>query len=92
LARSSSAIRAINPASSAEGSRKVKDSNIYSTVHEPADECCLRHDLSELDPGGLAPLAFGYGAIACLGAAPARLQATVGLRRFLARKPVLAAP
>lgn len=42
--------------------------------------------------GGPAPLAFGYGAHYCLGAALARLEVTVALRRILARKPVLAGP
>jgi cytochrome P450 len=45
-----------------------------------------------LDRGGPAPLAFGYGAHYCLGAALARLEATVALRRILARNPVLAGP
>jgi cytochrome P450 len=45
-----------------------------------------------LDRGGPAPLAFGYGAHHCLGAALARLEATVALRRILARKPALAGP
>jgi cytochrome P450 len=45
-----------------------------------------------LDRGGPAPLAFGYGAHSCLGAALARLEVTVALRRILARKPVLAGP
>lgn len=42
--------------------------------------------------GGPAPLAFGYGAHYCLGAALARLEVTVALRRILARNPVLAGP
>lgn len=42
--------------------------------------------------GGPAPLAFGYGAHYCLGAALARLETTVALRRILARNPVLAGP
>lgn len=41
---------------------------------------------------GPAPLAFGYGAHFCLGAALARLEATVALRQILAREPVLAGP
>jgi cytochrome P450 len=42
--------------------------------------------------GGPAPLAFGYGAHYCLGAALARLETTVALRESLGRKPSLAAP
>lgn len=41
---------------------------------------------------GPAPLAFGYGAHYCLGAALARLEVTVALRRILARNPVLTGP
>jgi cytochrome P450 len=36
-----------------------------------------------------APLSFGYGAHYCLGAALARLETAVALRRILARNPVL---
>lgn len=39
-----------------------------------------------------APLTFGYGAHYCLGAALARLETTVALRRILARQPRLAGP
>ncbi|MBO0864573.1 MAG: cytochrome P450 [Mycobacterium sp.] len=39
---------------------------------------------------GPAPLAFGYGAHHCLGAALARLETTVALREILARGPSLA--
>lgn len=42
--------------------------------------------------GGPAPLSFGYGAHYCLGAALARLETTVALRRILGRNPVLAGP
>jgi cytochrome P450 len=42
--------------------------------------------------GGPAPLAFGYGAHYCLGAALARLETTVALRQILSRKPELVAP
>lgn len=38
------------------------------------------------------PLAFGFGAHYCLGAALARLETKVALRQILARNPVLAAP
>jgi cytochrome P450 len=83
-------MRAINAASSASGSRYVNDSNTCSAMHDFSD-ARPPPGLRELDPGGLAPLAFGYGAIACLRTALARLQATVALRRILARTPVLAA-
>jgi cytochrome P450 len=49
-------------------------------------------DQLRLRRGEPAPLAFGYGAHYCLGAALARLETTVALRRILARNPVLAAP
>ncbi|MGC2798708.1 MAG: cytochrome P450, partial [Mycobacterium sp.] len=49
-------------------------------------------DQLRLRRGGPAPLAFGYGAHYCLGAALARLEATVALRRILARNPVVAGP
>lgn len=39
-----------------------------------------------------APLTFGYGAHYCLGAALARLETTVALRRILARQPRLVGP
>jgi cytochrome P450 len=55
-----------------------------SVFHEP--------DQFRLDRGGPTPLAFGYGVHRCLGAALARLEATVALRQVLARKPVLAGP
>ncbi|OBB95721.1 cytochrome P450 [Mycobacterium sp. 852002-40037_SCH5390672] len=42
--------------------------------------------------GGPAPLAFGYGAHYCLGAALARLETTVALRQILTRSPQLVAP
>jgi cytochrome P450 len=42
--------------------------------------------------GGPVPLSFGYGAHYCLGAALARLETTVALRRILGRNPVLAGP
>lgn len=42
--------------------------------------------------GGPVPLAFGYGAHHCLGAALARLETTVALRHVFARDPALAAP
>jgi cytochrome P450 len=49
-------------------------------------------DQLRLHRGGPAPLAFGYGAHYCLGAALARLEAAVALRRMLTRNPVLAGP
>jgi cytochrome P450 len=49
-------------------------------------------DHFRLGRGGPAPLAFGCGAHYCLGAALARLETTVALRRILARNPVLAGP
>jgi cytochrome P450 len=49
-------------------------------------------DQLRLHRGGPAPLAFGYGAHYCLGAALARLEAAVALRRILTRNPVLAGP
>jgi cytochrome P450 len=49
-------------------------------------------DRLRLGRGGPAPLAFGYGAHYCLGAALARLETTVALRQILARNPVLAGP
>jgi cytochrome P450 len=49
-------------------------------------------DQFRLGRGGPAPLSFGYGAHYCLGAALARLETTVALRRILARKPALAGP
>jgi cytochrome P450 len=44
------------------------------------------------DRGGPAPLAFGYGAHYCLGAALARLEITAALRQVLTRKPELLDP
>jgi cytochrome P450 len=41
---------------------------------------------------GLAPLAFGYGAHYCLGAALARLEITVALHKLLGGLPALAGP
>lgn len=49
-------------------------------------------DRFRLSRGGPPPLAFGYGAHHCLGAALARLETEVALRGILARKPVLAGP
>ena len=49
-------------------------------------------DQLRLHRSGPAPLAFGYGAHYCLGAALARLEAAVALRRILTRNPVLAGP
>ncbi|MFZ0904295.1 MAG: cytochrome P450 [Mycobacterium sp.] len=43
-----------------------------------------------LGRSGPAPLTFGYGAHYCLGAALARLEITVALRKILARRPRLA--
>ena len=47
-------------------------------------------DRFQLSRTGPAPLTFGYGVHYCLGAALARLEATVALRRILARGPRLA--
>ena len=49
-------------------------------------------DQFRLGRRGPAPLAFGFGAHHCLGAALARLETTVALRLIFARKPVLAGP
>lgn len=53
------------------------------TVFDQPDHFRPRH-------GAPAPMAFGYGAHYCLGAALARLEITVALRQILARKPTLA--
>ncbi|OBG28745.1 cytochrome P450 [Mycobacterium sp. 852002-51057_SCH5723018] len=45
-----------------------------------------------LDRNAPAPLAFGYGAHYCLGAALARLEFSIALSKVLARQPVLAGP
>jgi len=45
-----------------------------------------------LDRRGPAPLTFGHGPHHCLGAALARLEVEVALRRTLARDPVLVGP
>ena len=47
-------------------------------------------DQFRLGRPGPSPLAFGYGAHYCLGAALARLETTLALRLILARKPRLA--
>jgi cytochrome P450 len=49
-------------------------------------------DQFRLGRPGPAPLAFGYGAHYCLGAALARLETTIALRLIFARKPRLAGP
>jgi cytochrome P450 len=49
-------------------------------------------DQFRLNRTGPAPLSFGYGAHYCLGAALARLEATVALHHILARDPVLTGP
>jgi cytochrome P450 len=63
----------------------IAAANRDPTVFEQPDRLRPRH-------GGPAPLAFGYGAHYCLGAALARLETTVALRQILSRNPVLAAP
>jgi cytochrome P450 len=47
-------------------------------------------DQFQLDRDAPAPLSFGYGAHYCLGAALARLETAVALRRILARNPFVA--
>jgi cytochrome P450 len=49
-------------------------------------------DRLRLDRRGPAPLSFGYGPHYCLGAALAKLQVDVALRRTLARNPVVCGP
>jgi cytochrome P450 len=49
-----------------------------------------RPDEFRLNRTGAAPIAFGYGAHYCLGAALARLETTAALRQILAREPRLA--
>jgi cytochrome P450 len=51
-----------------------------------------RPDQFRLNRTEPAPLSFGYGAHYCLGAALARLEATVALRHILSRDPVLTGP
>jgi cytochrome P450 len=48
-----------------------------------------RPEQLQLDRPGPAPLAFGYGAHYCLGAALARLEIAIALRYLLARRPAL---
>ena len=52
-----------------------------AVFHEP--------DQMRPDRAGPAPLAFGYGAHYCLGAALARLEIAITLRHVLARRPAL---
>lgn len=63
----------------------VAAANRDPAVFEQPDE--LR-----LGRGGPAPLAFGYGAHYCLGAALARLETTVALSDIRTRQPELLAP
>lgn len=49
-------------------------------------------DELRLDRPGPAPLTFGWGAHFCLGAALARLEITIALRRIFARRPTLGSP
>ncbi|MGE2817991.1 cytochrome P450 [Mycobacterium heidelbergense] len=63
----------------------IAAANRDPTVFEEPDQ--LRPDR-----GGPAPLAFGYGAHYCLGAALARLETTVALRQILTRNPELVGP
>lgn len=63
----------------------IAAANRDPTVFDQPDEFRLSRT-------GPAPIAFGYGAHYCLGAALARLEITVALRRILARQPRLAGP
>jgi cytochrome P450 len=49
-------------------------------------------DQLRTDRSGPAPLAFGYGAHYCLGAALARLEIAIALRHVLARRPSVSRP
>jgi cytochrome P450 len=49
-------------------------------------------DQLRLDRRGPAPVAFGYGAHYCLGAALTRLETAVVLRQIHARNPVVCGP
>jgi cytochrome P450 len=60
----------------------VAASNRDPAIFDEPDQFRLRRR-------GPAPLAFGYGAHYCLGAALARLEATVALREIITRRPSL---
>lgn len=57
------------------------------------DPAVFHHpDQLRTDRTGPAPLAFGYGAHYCLGAALARLEIAIALRHVLGRRPSLCSP
>ena len=81
----------------------TRDQRICGAEIAPGQQALVVIAAANRDPGvfdqpdhfrpgrsGPAPLSFGYGAHYCLGAALARLEATVALRRILGRNPVLA--
>jgi cytochrome P450 len=61
----------------------IAAANRDPSVYDQPDQFLLGRDAP-------APLSFGYGAHYCLGAALARLETAVALRRILARNPFVA--